>query len=258
MLSWGGVMGYGIATEPVSGAERVLGSRDRRVKVSAPKDWPWRVHGHLELNFGPKSTYIGSGTLVGPKHVLTAGHCLYDHDSRDPSKSTPIKSASFYPGLSGTDVPWSAQGATMVVHPRYKNARMPGEQQESDIGIIILDRPLGTKLGYFGTREFADTDSIVHITGYPGDKGENKTRGREMYTMNGPITVKKPNRVFYDIDTYGGQSGSGAYTWSEERKEGTCVAVHAYGPSGGERYNSGTRLNSQTLSMVQTWMNTHQ
>ena len=95
---------------------------------------------------------------------------------------------------------------------------------------------------------------MVHVTGYPGEPGKDS----DMYTMNGKIQSVKPftpYRIFYDIDTSPGQSGSGV--WLKHSLFGyCCIGVHAYGidPEEPYNYNSGTRITDEKLNNIYSWM----
>jgi glutamyl endopeptidase len=79
--------------------------------------------------------------------------------------------------------------------------------------------------------------------------------------MAGKVTVLQARRVFYKIDTFGGQSGSPVW-----RKIGTTctvcgIAIHAYGvydPGAPAIYlnnNHGTRITTPVFNNITTWKN---
>ena len=88
------------------------------------------------------------------------------------------------------------------------------------------------------------TGQKVNISGYPGDKpsGEQWFDAKEVAQVNA-------NKVFYDIDTAGGQSGAPVFRIVNGKRIG--VAVHAYG---GNSTNSGTRINAKVHARMTSWM----
>lgn len=254
--------------ENSSAQERVLGSIDSRIRVLRPTSWPWRVNGHLSLIFNDHSKYVGSGTLVGPRHVLTAAHNLYDRET----KAIPEK-IIFYPGESPQKAPWVGTANTIILHPRYRKTR--NCKKEYDIGMVILEEPLGEKLGHFGLmspEEAGIKPETATIAGYPGNPG----RGRCMYWMEGGITgySKDGRRIFYDIDTSPGQSGSGVWVRHQDPSNDDedvdetdenldehlyCIASHSHGASHfedglGKTYNNGTYITPALLELLETWL----
>lgn len=267
------------------GAECILGTKDRRQHVEEAEKWPWRVHGHLEMVFSDTTRYIGTGTLVGPRHVLTAGHNLYDHvKGKAPSE------IYFFPGQSGHKTPWLSGSVAAVIHPTYRKAGTPEKRKAHDMGLVILEKPLGDELGFLGlvapdAHDQKPTD--VNVSGYPGSPG----KGTFLYTMSGKVMGydNARQRIYYDADTSAGQSGGGVWLdWPslltqdqqgaenmphsvekdtgkhplEERDTLYCIATHTHGNdpdcrSIEQHFNSGTHITPDKLALLEKWISTY-
>ena len=70
-------------------------------------------------------------------------------------------------------------------------------------------------------------EGVLHdISGYPGDKPD----GTQWYAARRIASVAA-RKVYYDIDTFGGQSGSAVYRIVDGKRY--AFAIHAYGAAGG-------------------------
>ena len=62
------------------------------------------------------------------------------------------------------------------------------------------------------------------------------------------MTSVGARKVYYDVDTVGGQSGSAVYRIADGARY--AVAIHAYG---GATSNSGTRITSEVYNNLVAW-----
>ena len=137
---------------------------------------------------------------------------------------------------------------------------MPPSSSE-DYAIIVLDLPAGsTSSEGFGYNVISPdsevTDRLVSIMGYPGEKPQGT-----MWTSGGTISKVDTSKLYYRIDTTGGQSGSPIYTWWSGYW--TLVGIHTIGDcaSKASRANSGKHLTLLVLddilnSACYPWLNT--
>jgi glutamyl endopeptidase len=221
-------------------AEAVIGT-DERVRVTVTNAWPWRVQGHMEMQFPNGKWFIGSGTLVNRHHVLTAGHCVYSKS--DGGWATTVR---FYPGQNETTLPF---GGFTAVRLLSVTAWTGNQDSDWDMGMLILGTDAGNQAGWFGVVTFGSDSSLqnaqVNVTGYPGDKG-----GRQMWTMADVVTRLTPERFFYKIDTAGGQSGSGVWGVFPGQQGEKVAGIHTTGSSS---ENGATRISRGKFDRIVQW-----
>jgi V8-like Glu-specific endopeptidase len=215
--------------------ETIIGDDDR-VQVTPPSAPPWRFICGLRINFGGNN-YVGTGWFIGPHTVMTAGHCVYMHGH---GWATSIE---VIPALDGSSRPFgSSTSSTFQAVDGWINDSNP----DFDYGAIILPDDLGKRTGYFSFTALDDaslTSVQSNVAGYPADKG-NST----MWYHSRRIARVSPTRLSYDIDTYGGQSGSPV--WLNLGKRRYAVGIHT---NGGTQFNSGTRITREIFDNMVRW-----
>ncbi|WP_052832958.1 trypsin-like serine protease [Bradyrhizobium sp. LTSP885] len=234
------------------GFETIIGEDDR-VKITETKARPWRMIAGLKLiSRAPlTSTFIGTGWFIGPRTLLTAGHCV--HSSSDFNGW--IGSIEVSPGRNGGTFPYSTVTATKFFALQQW---ITSADPDYDIGCIQISKPLGDTVGYFKIASLSDADlqnALVNISGYPADLDN----GRSQYFHANRVLRSSARRIYYDVDTYGGQSGSPVWVQDSATAEPQAVAVHAYGtggtaPSLGITANSGPRLSAEIVATVREWL----
>lgn len=192
----------------------VFGTDDRKVfrDISYPYSTVGRFGGRIKCSSNSCRQSFCTGTMIGPRHVLTAAHCI----STDPCGSMTIFTPSYYDG----DQPF---GTASVTHFLHWNKNFDDGVTENEVAfdhaVLILDRMLGNVTGWMGVKDFSQSwvagDYWSNI-GYP----RSLTNGsRPVYTSNG---------VVWNVDEYTNDGVTGKVL-------GTFIDVEE-GHSGGPLY----------------------
>ena len=227
---------------PPPPAETVHGPDDR-VQITNTAVYPWRAHASLLITAADNSQWIGTGWFIGPHTLMTAGHVVYIKNSGVPGRDGWVKQIRVMPGRNGNTLPY---GSVVSSNFRSVTGWTSSGDENYDYGAIILPTNLGNTVGWFGFGVYSDADltaSTGNISGYPGDK----PAGTQWYDAHKIASVNS-RKVYYDIDTYGGQSGSAVYRIVNGGRYG--IAIHAYG---GSVTNSGTRIVTPVYNNMVAW-----
>lgn len=175
--------------------KRYINGGDERYQQTN-KNYPFPAVGKLQWANG----VFCSGAMVGPRHVLTAKHCLVNGVS-----------GTFSPGFDN-GAPFGTAQVTNVITSGYEWGTPCG--WKGDWAVLILNQRLGENVGYFGAKiadhSLVDRAIFDHV-GYPGDRDN----GNRPYRTNGnPIQGFRSNwdcdstgPYYTDTDCMGGQSG---------------------------------------------------
>jgi glutamyl endopeptidase len=223
-------------------AETVHGPDDR-VHITNTSIYPWRAHASLLITARDNSMWIGTGWFIGPHTLMTAGHVVFIKNSGVPGRDGWVRSIQVMPGRNGSSLPY---GSVTSSNFRSVTGWTTSGDENYDYGAIIIPTELGSTVGWFGFGVYSDSDllsAVGNISGYPGDK----PAGTQWYDSRRIASVNS-RKVYYDIDTAGGQSGSAVYRIINGGRYG--IAVHAYG---GATTNSGTRIVSPVYNNMVAW-----
>jgi V8-like Glu-specific endopeptidase len=221
--------------------EAIVGTDDR-VRVPNAGNFPWRAICALRITSRSGQQYVGTGWLISRRTVATAGHCVFMHDDGGWAQEITV-----IPGLNGSRQPFGRYAARRF---RTVDGWIQRQAAGSDYGVIQLEDPVPAEVGFFA---FAALDDMTmkgidaNISGYPADRD-----GASIQYYHARKLVKATEaKLFYDIDTFGGQSGSPI--WLDLGSRGrVAVGVHTTGSSRG---NSGTRINSEVFASLRGWKN---
>lgn len=213
---------------------------DDRVRISPASGVPWRWNCQLIITMGNGGGSRCTGWFIGPRTVMTAGHCVFSHSAGGWARQIEV-----IPAMDAASRPFGSQvgnsfrsvvGWTSSANPEY------------DYGSIILPNPnLGNAVGFFGFASLADSSLLGLIgnnAGYPGDK----PFGTQWFNAD-PISEVTSRRLGYMIDTFGGQSGSAVWRLADGQRH--AVGIHGYGGCP----NRAVRINQAVFNNMLGWKN---
>jgi V8-like Glu-specific endopeptidase len=220
--------------------EVVIGADDR-ARIMNTTAIPWRRVCHLSITSANGSRFLGTGFLVGPRTIITAGHCVYLHGQGGWARNIEVS-----PGRNDANRPF---GKAMATNFRSVRGWVSDKNRNFDYGAIILPREHGIQsgqIGSFGFGNFSDSflrSKRLNTAGYPGDKpaGTAWFHGRTAKSVGSRV-------ITYDIDTAGGQSGSPVWVLKDGKRY--VAGIHTNGAMSG---NSATRITKPVFDNIKKW-----
>ncbi|HNC46259.1 MAG TPA: trypsin-like serine protease, partial [Acidobacteriota bacterium] len=174
-----------------------------------------------------QGTAAGSGMLIGPRHVLTARHVIYNEDQGKWASS--VKVAAGY----GDPQDWSPFGESHGTQGMILVEPFPGTWS-FDIGVIELDRPIGALAGSVGIAAQDDWGSLIclgnrffeegqfYFGGYPGQSFD----GNSMRVWSGNFDYVSWHQLLFDNEAGPEPGDSGSCTFTFVENQPYIVAVH--------------------------------
>jgi V8-like Glu-specific endopeptidase len=188
----------------------IFGNDDRYLFQDT--SFPWCTTGKVKT-----AGKWGSGTTIGPRHVLTASHVVdWTLDS-----SGAVAGLTFTPGYFDGAGPWGEFASAQVVYWEQAPGSLSDEQTAFDYVVLIMQERVGDIVGYPGFRAYDDDwngGAFWQYTGYPGELASGE---RPAFQGDGVISTAEEKSLSgqtgYVLGHFNeftpGQSGGAVWGW---------------------------------------------
>jgi glutamyl endopeptidase len=220
---------------------------DTPIPVTLAEQFPYAQIGYVDGGC--------TGAIIGPHHVLTAGHCLYEPEGYGRYREKSVR--WFWPGRNGQPDSDADRSAYKARWSKGPHEYIDLHQTTHDYAVLLLEKDIGLGRNY---REMQATSSIpnklrIKIVGYP----TNKQVGTMWESGICPVDKRTEVQFFYKCSQWVGNSGSPLIYYGNDGPIIVGIATYGYNEyfpvdAPPAMYNVATRLNRKAIKQITEWI----
>lgn len=211
--------------------KKIIIGKDDRVPVTET-EYPFNIICLLLIKDKFNRKYFGTGFFISERCIATAGHCVFFDKNW-------VQEIKVVPGAFGSNEPYGSD-----VSNRFRSVEgwTVNKDGNFDHGALILkDNSLFNKVkACFGYKAMHD-EAALEISGYPIDKAMTQ------WKCEGEVSNLTAYRIYYELDTMKGNSGSPVYVKIDDHR--IVVGVHSYG----QNPNYAIRIKQEIIDRWSEW-----
>lgn len=234
--------------------QELVFDRDGRTPVVNTKLRPWSMICSLKIVAGDGKPYQGTGAIIAPNKVLTAGHNLFKAARGGMSRQVEV-----IPGQNGPNTKPFGSSISRKYDLSEKWLKDSGDNnKENDLGCIHLSTPIMGETGSFQYPPLP-TDKLsgqnAYVAGYPAGDWENRFYdGNTLYIAKDKfMNMDESSKVLsYKTDTFSGNSGSPVWILGENNLP-LLVGIHVSGDED-KKVNYAIRMTNNVIEQIRSWI----
>jgi V8-like Glu-specific endopeptidase len=190
----------------------------------------------------------GTGWLVGPKTIITAGHNVYMR-----SLAKWADTITVTPGRNEAGQPIAPFGSLTLDRGFFSvDPWIKAGDVANDYGAILLPAPFANMPGDFDYKAFSDPELsglLITMSGYPGEAAY-KPYARQ-FGAQAFLGLLDSDRLAYAVNTADGQSGGPVWVTLQGKR--IAVGIHNYEDEG-QGLAKSTRITNQVAKDIKDWL----
>ncbi|TDU63064.1 V8-like Glu-specific endopeptidase [Prosthecobacter fusiformis] len=210
--------------------------------ISNPNAMPWSSHVLMEMVAIDGKRKIGSGWVIGPRTIITAGHCVYDGGW--------MREILITPGGHGSQFTKRIRGIHWNTTDDWINGSTSALRESADVGVVYLDQDISIDTGILKYATYSDSvisripAGRISVAGFPADPYGT------FLADSGTLRGYTASHLIYDIQTYKGQSGAPVLYWERDDSP-TVIGIHHWDVT--NNLNRAIRITPEAASLLLNW-----